>query len=249
MKLITVLLGLFCTTLLCATDIRNVNQIDGHITISTPDFLTSHEHPFYGLAFIYNVVQPIYILNEEVVYLDPEADSVIPDGASHVGWKGRYQVAMVSHSTSMNARMVNNELVLDSEPTELETYIGLPGDHGDFEPVLYSHLWWWLKYLALAIQWILTSINALVGHWGWSVICLSVVMKLLLMPVNFMTLKFQRNVSKYQTLLAPQLAEIKQKYSGEKAHNKLMQAHKDIGITPFYSLKPLFSNLILQETL
>ena len=52
-------------------------------------------------------------------------------------------------------------------------------------------------------------------------------------------MRFQRRVSQVQAQLAPQLAEIKANYDGEEAHNRLMAAHKSLGVLPFYTLKPM----------
>ena len=59
-----------------------------------------------------------------------------------------------------------------------------------------------------------------------------------------LTLRLQRDVSRYQSALAPQLAEIKANHDGEEAHNRIMAAYKGLGITPFFTLKPLFASLI-----
>ncbi len=66
----------------------------------------------------------------------------------------------------------------------------------------------------------------------------------LLLPISILTVGLQRDVSRYQSQLAPRLAEIKAQYDGEEAHNLIMAAHRDLGITPFYTLKPLFASLI-----
>ena len=59
-----------------------------------------------------------------------------------------------------------------------------------------------------------------------------------------MTVHFQRRVSKVQAQLAPRLADIKANYDGEDAHNRLMAAHKELGVSPFYTLKPMLGSLI-----
>nr|WP_281347643.1 membrane protein insertase YidC [Marinicella rhabdoformis] len=143
------------------------------------------------------------------------------------------------------ATFKNNRLELKTDAaTSLNKTVGYTDSVSAFSELKYAHLWGWLRSIALGIEWLLTTINNAIGHWGWSIVLLSVVMKFLLMPVGLMTLRLQRNVSKNQTLLAPRLLEIKQKYKGEKAHNEMMAAHKELGISPFYTLKPLFSNFI-----
>ena len=244
-KAIVLFIGLIFMVSTQAKDIRVLKNISGTETIETPEFLVSHTQPFYGLAFIYNSVQPIYLVNNEVKFVDPEGQFKVPDAASHFGWKSRYQLALVENQEGLNAAYKINQLTLSAAGlTPLNTFVGYTNEFNQFKTLKYSHLWGWLRQVCLGLEWLLSNINLWLGNWGWSIVVLSLVMKLLLMPVSLLTLRFQRMVSKNQTLLAPRLQEIKQKYSGEKAHNEMMKAHKDLGITPFYALKPLFSNLI-----
>jgi YidC/Oxa1 family membrane protein insertase len=228
-----------------ADDIRQLEVLTGSQLIDSPEFLITHSEPFYGLAFIYNAVQPIYLIKNEVVFVDPEVEFQLPKEASHFGWKSRYQLALIENNAALNAQFESSQLKLQSNQNlPLQPAIGVIDDFPQFKALKYAHLWDWLRQLSLGIEWLLTKINQLIGHWGWSIVVLSLVMKLLLMPVSLLTLRLQKIVSKNQTLLAPKLIEIKQKYKGEKAHNEMMAAHKALGITPFYTLKPLFSNFI-----
>jgi len=59
-----------------------------------------------------------------------------------------------------------------------------------------------------------------------------------------MTMRFQRRVSQIQTQLAPRLAEIKVSYDGEEAHKQVMAAYKKLGVSPFYTLKPILGTFI-----
>lgn len=239
------MLIVFSVASLQAKDIRRVASIDQSVEIDTPEFLVNHEKPFYGLAFIYNSVQPIYLIDNEVVFVDPEGRQEVPKTAGHFGWKSRYQLALIENKQGIDAQFENNQLILQSQqPVKIVTSVGYTDEFPQFSEIKYAHLWNWLRQISLGIEWLLTTLNLMVGHWGWSIVLLSVVMKLLLMPFSLLTLKYQKMVSKNQTLLAPRLAEIKQKYTGEKAHNEMMAAHKALGITPFYSLKPMLSNLI-----
>ena len=239
------LVGFSCGLFAQAMDIRGLESISDEQIIETPDFLITHQHPFYGLASIYNAVQPIYLLDDEVYFVNPEATTAVPAGASHLGWKSRYQLALIENKQGLNANYLNNQLSLTvTQATSLRTFVGYTDEFKQFKALKYAHLWGWLRQVSLGLEWLLSSINQWVGYWGWSIVVLSLLMKLLLMPVSLLTIRLQRMVSKNQTLLAPRLLEIKQNFKGEEAHNEMMKAHKDLGITPFYALKPLFSNLI-----
>lgn len=244
-KFVVLFLMTFFVFSMHAKDIRNITSVAEMVEIETPEFLITHEKPFFGLAFIYNIVQPIYLLDDKVIFVDPESSHKVPQDASHFGWKSRYKLALINNQENIKAKFQNNQLMVQSSQLQtIETSVGYTEEFPEFEAVKYSHLWDWLRYISLAIEWLLSTINQIIGHWGWSIVVLTVVMKLLLMPVSLLTLKFQKSVSKNQTLLAPKLAEIKQKYKGEKAHNEMMAAHKSLGVSPFYALKPMLSNFI-----
>ncbi len=245
MKKSYIFLLLLFTLSVNAVDIRTTREISSTLTVNTPEFMITHEKPFFGLAFIYNSVQPIYLIDNQVFFVDPDMESLIPQQATHVGWKSRYQLALIPLSDHIGATFKQNQLLLKSDRLmPLEPQIGYINSFPEFSSLKYAHLWDWLRAIALGVEWLLVVINDVLSHWGWSIIVLAVVIKLLLLPVSLMTWRFQRQVSHYQSLLAPRLEEIKKNHTGETAHNHMMQAHKALGITPFYSLKPLFSNFI-----
>ena len=115
------------------------------------------------------------------------------------------------------------------------TQLGQP-----FQKLKYAHLWEPFRSLCLGIEAILLWLNAL-HDWGWgvSIILLSLLFKMFILPVNLLLIQSQRKVSLIQARLAPELAAIKTNLSGEEAHDKFMAAHKAQGVTPFYNLKPL----------
>ncbi|WP_019216301.1 YidC/Oxa1 family membrane protein insertase [Legionella tunisiensis] len=109
----------------------------------------------------------------------------------------------------------------------------------------YIHLWSPLASLCLTIERFLIDIhNFLCVNWGVAIIILCIIIKLFTLPISLLTLYFQRQVSQIQSKLNPIILDIKSKYDGEQAHNLIMSAHKDLGITPFYSLKPMIGSLV-----
>ena len=72
-----------------------------------------------------------------------------------------------------------------------------------------SHLWAPLAWLAKSIEFALTTIQAnIASSWGLTIVIFSILLKLLLLPVGIMTVRFQRRVSQVQAQLTPQLAAI-----------------------------------------
>ena len=77
-----------------------------------------------------------------------------------------------------------------------------------------------------------------------TIVVFSILLKLALFPVHTAVARMQDEVSRVRSMLEPRLAEIKANYDGEEAHNRVMAAHTTLGVTPFYSLKPLLGVLV-----
>ncbi|MFQ5633799.1 MAG: YidC/Oxa1 family membrane protein insertase [Gammaproteobacteria bacterium] len=92
--------------------------------------------------------------------------------------------------------------------------------------------------------WLLTTIDGVVGHIGWSVVLLSLAVKLLMAPLTKLADRLQASVNRTQALLQPQLAEIRRHYRGEEAHERTLGVYRDHGVSPLYTLKSLVGFLI-----
>ena len=82
------------------------------------------------------------------------------------------------------------------------------------------------------------------ASWALSIFIFSVIVKILLLPVARLTKNSQDKANLLRAKLDPELAQIKRDYDGEEAHNRIMAAHKSLGVTPFYGLKPMLVTLI-----
>ena len=80
--------------------------------------------------------------------------------------------------------------------------------------------------------------------WGMTLVLFTLILKALFVPLGLITVRMQSQVSLHQGQLAPVLAEIKSKYDGEEAHKRIMAAHKKLGITTFFVLKPMLAMLV-----
>jgi YidC/Oxa1 family membrane protein insertase len=104
----------------------------------------------------------------------------------------------------------------------------------------YQQLWLPFAQLSRAVEWSLVELKASSGlDWGMTIVLFSLLLKILLVPLSIMSTRMQRQVSQHQSQLAPVLAEIKAKYDGEQAHIRIMAAHKELGISTFFVLKPM----------
>ena len=114
----------------------------------------------------------------------------------------------------------------------------------ELDDVRYGHLGFLNRLARLMESAIVEVHRAGVASWGLSILVFGVLLKLLLLPVGILTVRFQSRVSQVSSKLAPRLAAIKENYDGEEAHDRVMAAHRELGVSPFYTMKPLLGSLI-----
>lgn len=212
--------------------------------------ITREKHIFSGLASYYNGVS-FYIVRKDVLRpLDPGEMFVLENGA-WLAVVSRFKVLLVQ-SPGLSLRLSDRERTFRDLKEQVDPNRIQVVDKSDlhtvapkFNRLRYAHLWAPLSWLARVVEYSLVAIHAfVVSHWGLAIVVFSILLKLLLFPVHTAVARMQDEVSRVRTLLEPQLAEIKANYEGEEAHNRVMAAHETLGVTPFYSLKPLLGLLI-----
>lgn len=206
---------------------------------------------FSGLAFYYNNVDLFLVDKNHLDFIEVGSKIIL----KHEQWlavTGRYNVLLFKASgleiilNGTNLFLKNEQVFKQSgqflnivEKPELLSVAP------ELDKIRYAHLWLPFSELAKLVEAALVVIQThVVSSWGLTLILFSLLLKLLLLPVGIMTASLQRQMSKAQSQLAPMLAEIKASYDGEEAHNRLMAAHKEIGVTPFYTLKPMLGSFI-----
>tara|TARA_B100001179_G_scaffold211406_2_gene178648 strand:+ start:88 stop:1182 length:1095 start_codon:yes stop_codon:yes gene_type:complete len=80
--------------------------------------------------------------------------------------------------------------------------------------------------------------------WGLAIIALALVVKVLLYPVARFTERARDRVARETEELRPHLAEIKRLYTGEEAHNRVLEVHEKLGISTTYRIRPIFWALV-----
>ncbi|MGI9205459.1 MAG: YidC/Oxa1 family membrane protein insertase, partial [Woeseiaceae bacterium] len=225
--------------------LAEVGQIDVRLLAE----IVKDNYRFFGLAEFYGSAS-FNVLDENRNLDPPINERALADG-SWFTITGRYNLLGVAAPGATLAVSEDRTLLVWPPGTNADLRI-IYGEkelvarqESVFEVTRYSHLWGWLAAMSKVVEKMLETIHDVtrVG-WGWSIVLLAVALKILLLPVSYMTIRFQRNVSNYQRMLEPQIQEIKANYDGEQAHTRIMQAHKDLGITPFFTLKPMLGLLI-----
>jgi len=92
-------------------------------------------------------------------------------------------------------------------------------------------------YLPQALIWLLDRIYNLIGSYGWAIILLTVIIKIVLWPL---THKSYASMAKMQKL-QPQLAVLKEKYKGDakKIQAETMKLYKANGVNPMGGCLPM----------
>jgi len=211
-----------------------------------------HEkYQFSGLAQYYNNVD-YYLFEKDVLQ---EIDERVTIELSAKQWfvaVGRFNVLLVQAEglivyKSNSLIMTENTEVLSrlSSTVKILSKPELGKLSPAFDILRYHHLWFGFAEIAKLVEAVLVFIQTkFIGNWGLVLFVFAILVKLILLPLSIFTAKLQRRVSEVQSKLAPKLQEIKLNYDGEEAHNLLMAAHKELGVSPFYTLKPLIGPLV-----
>jgi YidC/Oxa1 family membrane protein insertase len=109
----------------------------------------------------------------------------------------------------------------------------------------YPHLWWPLHPVARIIEALLAGLRGTLGiSWGMAIMLLAIMLRVLLLPVSRYTRRVQQRVARLEGQLAPRVAEIRRTQKGEAAHMATLAAYKDLGISPYFRLRPMAGTLI-----
>jgi YidC/Oxa1 family membrane protein insertase len=95
----------------------------------------------------------------------------------------------------------------------------------------------WLHIIAAPIFWVLEFINTLVGNWGWSIVVLTVLIKLLFFPLSAASYK---SMAKMRTL-TPKMMQLKERYASDKArlNQEMMKLYQTEKINPLGGCLPI----------
>jgi YidC/Oxa1 family membrane protein insertase len=140
--------------------------------------------------------------------------------------------------------------VAGAEPLQLRLYAG-PIDWRVMRAVspalsemLFAALWDFLRWLTFGMMILLDWLYVLVGNYGFAIILLSLSAKVLMSPLTMLADRWQADVNRIQSLLQPELEEIKRNYKGEEAHEHTLAVYKKHDVSMFYTFKSAAGFLI-----
>jgi len=95
----------------------------------------------------------------------------------------------------------------------------------------------WLHIIAAPIFWALEFINKLTGNWGWSIVVLTVLIKLLFYPLSAAS---YRSMAKMRAL-TPRLTQLKERYADDKAklNQEMMKLWQTEKVNPLGGCLPI----------
>ncbi len=95
----------------------------------------------------------------------------------------------------------------------------------------------YLTILAKPIFWLLDNIHSYVGNWGWSIILLTILIKLVFFPLSAASYKSMARMKEVQ----PRLLAMKEQFKGEpqKMNQAMMEMHRKEKINPLGGCLPV----------
>lgn len=239
---------LFCFfPLKAGAEVKRINAPLDHLNTVMQQQIKD-KYVYSGLAQFYNGLHAFVVRSDGVEKLGEQPMQLKEN--QWVAIVGHYNVLAFQHP-GLTIRF-NNQTIqcagIDSAPL-IQAVVLPKSELGQVSPALlklkYVHLWKPFRLLCLGVEHVLAWINAMhYQGWGVSIILFSIFFKLCILPANILLVRAQRKVSHIQAKLAPTLAQIKSQYSGEVAHQKVMDAHQASGVSPFYTLKPLLLTVL-----
>ncbi|MBI5923305.1 MAG: membrane protein insertase YidC [Betaproteobacteria bacterium] len=95
----------------------------------------------------------------------------------------------------------------------------------------------WLTVIAAPLFWVLEMLYKLVGNWGWAIIALTVLLKLIFFPLSAASYKSMAKMK----LVTPKLTKLKETYGDDRArlNQEMMELYKREKINPLGGCLPI----------
>ena len=247
-NLYIVLIVLLISSISIAGEIK-LDLNDNNILNQVIDSQIKEQFEFNGLAAYLNQVQYYLVDMKEINHLDQAKQAIVLKKGQWFATVGRFQALLIKSEGLQVVFDDKQQVSIKAANQNIRSYIvskpQLKQLAAELDQIRYYQLWKPFALLAKFSESVLVFIkNTTTFSWGVVILIFALIIKLLLLPLSLATAKSHKKVTAIGRQLQPRLKQIKSKYDGEQAHHKIMQAHKDLGVTPFYTLKPMLSFLI-----
>lgn len=199
---------------------------------------------------------PVALVNGERVAETPDEDAPKKTYRGDIPWAALvnryYTAAAVPESAqgrTLTARYVTGgvyslewaaKATLDGAPERFEIYAG-PKEHrtlGEYKNGMYSIIdYGWFDFIAKPLFWVMNYFHKILGNWGWSIIALTVLMKLLFFPLTQKGFKSMQKLQKLQ----PHMKKIQETYKDDKErlNRELMSLYREHRVNPLGGCLPM----------
>lgn len=226
--------------------------------------------PLDGLASVYTRIRAVLVNADGQSALaadDRKAGAPGPEALPAGTWagiRGRFWTVLLQSSSPLQVQTAGS--TGGSTDDSVGLAVGRPGGRGaivdwriyggpiaatdlrsvapELDGMLYAGLWQWLRLLATGLRHVLDFWQGLVGNWGVAIMLLSLSVKILMWPLTWIAERWQADVNRQRSLLAPELAAVKRELKGEAAHNRTLEIYREHGVSPLYTLKSLGGFLV-----
>jgi YidC/Oxa1 family membrane protein insertase len=197
--------------------------------------------------------------NVRSIGLDEE-EGIELSTASWFGFRNRFWTVMVLPDRALAVAALSGESVEDAQLTmqfeqdvaqTLQLYLGpiepeaLSRSAPELENLMYSGLWFWLRWICQALYYLLGAIQSVIPNWGLAVVLLSVLVGILMKPLSKIADRLQDQVHATDARLSPALTEIKKNYKGAEQSEKIIALYKTENVHPLYSLKSMLGVFVV----
>ena len=177
-----------------------------------------------------------------------------------LGYRSRYWVALIRPEQAVSAALRTGEnqfeaqldlSPVDAGPSRYLVYAGpvepaaLRSAHPELEGLMYSGLWFWLRWICQALFMLLVVIQALVPNWALAIILMSLLVQLIIWPLNRLAERMQDDVRDTESRISPRLKKIKEGYKGAEQAERILALYKEEKVHPLYSMKSLAGVLVI----
>jgi YidC/Oxa1 family membrane protein insertase len=177
-----------------------------------------------------------------------------------LGYRNRYWAAMIRPEQLADIATRTDESQLEAQldivtvaddPSRYMLYVGpiepsaLRAAHPDLEKLMYAGLWSWLAWICKALFLLLGYIHSLIPSWALAIIVMSLLVQLVMRPVNLWAERLQEDVQKTESRILPRLNEIKKGFKGADQAERILALYKEEKVHPLYSLKGMAGVLVI----
>ena len=180
-----------------------------------------------------------------------DTDTAEVTAGQWLGFRNRYWTLMAAPPDEVIARLKtaegreDAEISVDGAAGQWSFYLGpiepkiLSRADPELSNLLYAGLWFWLRWICFGLFHLLAGLALLIPSWGLSVMALSLIVNVLMLPLIRIAERFQRQVNETEARLAPELQQIKKNFKGEQQSVKILALYKTERVHPLYSLKSM----------